>query len=210
MKKYNIFITFEGGDGAGKSTVANLVSKKLQELSIKTLITREPGGKDLRFSEDIRKIIMNNPKIDLLTELLLFQASRKEHISKVIAPALDNGYLVISDRYIDSSTVYQGAVKGIPIKVVDKINNLVVQKFIPDLTIIFDIDPKLSLKRINNTSRKKNRFDHQTLNFHIKVRKEFLKLAKKNKKRCVIIDASKPLNQVVNDVLNLIVDKINL
>ena len=205
MKKHNIFVTFEGGEGTGKSTISKLIVEKLHAHSIDVTLTREPGGKNLPVSEDIRKTIMKYNNIDTTTELLLFEASRREHITKVIKPALANGHMVISDRFADSTFVYQGIVKGLPLQLVERANDIAVQDAYPHLTIIFDLDPKIGLKRIQESSRQKNRFDKENIEFHQKVREAFLDL-KGRDKRYKVIDASKPINEVLEDVWKIITD----
>ncbi len=207
MKKHNIFITFEGGEGSGKTTVIKKVQEKLEKLSIRTLVTREPGGNHLEFQKEIRRIIMENKDLDLMTELLLFSADRREHITKVIKPALANGDMVISDRYADSTTVYQGVVKGLSKSIVGTVNKIVTADAIPHLTFIFDIDPEVAQERMTKNQRKRNRFDDENLDFHHKVRKAFLDLAKKDPVRYKVIDASKPVEEVYKQVMRYILDE---
>ena len=204
MKNHNIFITFEGGEGAGKSSVLKKVIEELNNRNIPVVKTREPGGNKLEFQKDIRNMIMSYDNLDTITELLLFEADRREHITKVIKPALAEGKMVISDRFSDSTTVYQGFVKGLPRGVVEAANNIVTADSIPNLTFIFDIDPEVAQTRIGNGDRNRNRFDNESIAFHTKVRDAFLKLAEEDNKRYKVIDASKSLEEVVKQVEDII------
>lgn len=126
MKKFNNFITFEGPEGSGKSTVAKVVSQLLLEKGVETALTREPGGTGIQFSEDVRELIMKSGDINTMTELLLFESARSEHIEKFIKPNAESNKIVICDRYMDSSTVYQGIVMGLGKERVEELNLLTV------------------------------------------------------------------------------------
>lgn len=205
MKKHKgIFITFEGGEGVGKSTVSKLVEKKLLSLKKEVFLTREPGGTGLEFSEEIREIIMKYKDIDPITELLLFNASRREHLVKKIIPNLNEGKIVISDRFSDSTFVYQGKVKGVNIDSFIKADEITVLDNGPSLVFIFDLDPKVGMERISNDNRKTNRFDAEALDFHLKVRSAYLEMYNSNKNKYVLIDASQPLEKITD----LIVERI--
>lgn len=203
MKKHNIFITIEGGEGSGKSTVANLVAKRLSSEGQEVFLTREPGGVELPFSESIRDIIMSFPDIDPITELFLFNASRREHMVKKILPALKEGKLVISDRFTDSTIVYQGFCKGVPRSYIDASNDITIQNEIPKLVFIFDIDPIISQNRITLNNRDTNRFDWEDKEFHKKVREGYRELAKEND-RYILVDATKSPEEITE----LIIKKI--
>jgi dTMP kinase len=200
----NLFITFEGGEGAGKSSVAILVKTKLEEMDKNIFMTREPGGKGLAIAEDIRKIIMNHGDVDPVTELLLFSASRKEHMVKKIIPALENGEVVISDRFTDSTLVYQGLVKGVDKETIQKANDIATGGIYPDLTFIFDLDPKIGMERIAENQRETNRFDVNGINFHKAIRQAYLDLAESNRERYKVIDASKTKEEVANEIVEII------
>ena len=143
-----MFITFEGPEGSGKSSVLNYVYEKLKEKKYKVIKTREPGGTPI--SEQIRNIILDksNTALDPKAEALLYAASRRQHLVEKIWPSLKDGYIVLCDRYLDSSLAYQGGARGLGIDEILNINNFATDKTFPDLTILFDIDPKLGLKRI--------------------------------------------------------------
>jgi len=205
VKKHkNIFITFEGGEGAGKSTVAKIVKKKLEQNGQPVFLTREPGGTNLKFSEDVRKIIMKHEDIDPITELLLFEAARREHITKKIIPNLKKGNLVISDRFADSTIVYQGIVKKIGEKIATCANDIAVGDNYPDLVFIFDIDPKIGFARIKNNKRQTNRFDNEGLEFHKKIRESYLKISNKNKDKYKLLDATKKPEIIADEIVEII------
>lgn len=205
-----MFITTEGVEGCGKTTILNMVFKELEKRGYNVLLTREPGG--VKISEQIRGIILSkdNTDLDNRSEALLFAASRRQLLIQKILPALKEGQIVLCDRYVDSSLAYQGGGKNLGVKEVLKINEFATEKIMPDLTLLFDIDPKLGLTRINsNKDREVNRLDLEQLDFYNRVRDTFLKLAKKYKKRYVIIDASKPVEEVYEQTLKVVLDRIN-
>lgn len=205
-----MFITFEGPEGSGKSSVLNYVYEKLKEQNYKVIKTREPGGTPI--SEQIRNIILDksNTALDPKAEALLYAASRRQHLVEKIWPSLKDGYIVLCDRYLDSSLAYQGGARGLGIDEILNINNFATDKTFPDLTILFDIDPKLGLKRIaQNSKREVNRLDLEKLEFHNKVRESFLKLAEIYKDRYHIIDASKPFDAVCKETLTYIENILN-
>ena len=199
------FITFEGGEGSGKTTVIKEVAKRLESENHKIVLTREPGGTPI--AEEIRNVILDkkNTNMDPRTEALLYAASRRQHLVEKIWPALKRGEIVFCDRYLDSSLAYQGGARGLGIDEVLSINMFATEGSYPDLTLLFDIEPELGLKRISaNSNREVNRLDLEKLDFHKKVREYFHLLAKKYPNRYVIIDASKPLNEVVEDAYKAI------
>ena len=204
MKKHNIFITFEGGEGTGKTTTAQLVKSKLETKGVEVFLTREPGGQGLALAEDIREIIMKHGDIDPITELLLFNASRREHVSKKIAPNLEKGKLVISDRFIDSTIVYQGIARGIDKNTILEANKIAIQETIPNLVFIFDLDPEIGIKRIIDNEVEINRFDNEGLEFHKKIRKGYKDLLKIDPKKYLLIDSTKS----VDEISDYIIDKI--
>lgn len=198
------FITFEGGEGSGKTTQIKKVSSYFQDRGIKTFITREPGGTDL--GDKIRTLLLENSDIgelDLRTEVLLFSALRREHLSKKLEPALNAGYLVLCDRFIDSTTVYQGFGGGVSIRQIMMIHDLTLNtldKFKPDLTFILDIDPIIGLKRSNRVGNKETKFEDIGIHFHNKVRNGFLQLAKKES-RFSVINADQTIDAVFKDII---------
>ncbi len=160
------FITFEGPEGSGKTTVLNQINKLLSE-NYNVISTREPGG--VSTGEEIRNILLDGENIDIRTEALLFAASRREHLVEKVIPALKNNKVVLCDRYIDSSLAYQGHARGIGIEEVKKINEFAINGLYPDLTIYLDIDAEVGRERILKNQRSQNRLDKETLTFHQKV-----------------------------------------
>ena len=207
MKKHKgIFIAFEGGEGVGKSTVAKMVEEKLISLNKKVFLTREPGGTELKFAEEIREIIMKHKDIDPITELLLFNAARREHLIKKIIPNLEKGKIVISDRFSDSTLVYQGKVKGVSIKTFTKANDISVGENAPTLVFIFDLDPKIGMERILQKNRKTNRFDTEGIEFHKKVREAYLKLYQSDMRKYILIDASRTPEETTEIIIEKILE----
>ncbi|MDY5669615.1 MAG: dTMP kinase [Bacilli bacterium] len=195
-----MFITIEGPEGSGKSSVTKKVAERLEKEGYDIVFTREPGGTDI--SEQIRNIILdkNNTKMDPMTEAMLYAASRRQHLVEKVWPLSKEGKIVISDRYLDSSLAYQGGARGLGIDNILQLNNFATEGSFPDLTLLFDIDPRIGLKRIAaNANREVNRLDLEKIEFHDSVRKTFLSLANRFKDRYVIIDASKPFDEVVED-----------
>lgn len=194
-----MFITFEGGEGTGKTTQINILKKYLEDQGLEVIITREPGG--VISAENIRAVIFDN-EIDPITETMLYAAARREHYIKKIKPALDAGKIVICDRFIDSSIVYQGIVRGVGVDLVENINKYAINNVEPDLTIFFDLDPETGLKRVSLRNEQMNRFDKESLDFHLKVRKGY-KLLSKTRNRFVLIDASKSIEDVTKQIINI-------
>ena len=195
-----MFITIEGPEGSGKSSVTKKVAERLEKEGYDIVFTREPGGTDI--SEQIRNIILdkNNTKMDPMTEAMLYAASRRQHLVEKVWPLSNEGKIVISDRYLDSSLAYQGGARGLGIDNILQLNNFATEGSFPDLTLLFDIDPRIGLKRIAaNANREVNRLDLEKIEFHDSVRKTFLSLANRFKDRYVIIDASKSFDEVVED-----------
>lgn len=160
-----LFISLEGGEGSGKTTASNLIAEKLRNQGFNVLVTREPGGN--KVSEEIRTIIMDND-LCLKTEALLFCAARVEHLNKVILPALSRNTIVICDRYIMSSIVYQGIVQNLGVNEVVKLNNWATDNTYPNLSFFFDVKPEIALQRLTN-EREINKFDQKHISFHEKL-----------------------------------------
>ena len=207
----NLFITFEGGDGSGKSTQVNLLKDYLDNLNFETIKTREPGGTP---SAEILRDLLTTGEVEKWTpmsEALLMWASRYEHLIQVIEPALNSGKNVICDRFYDSTYAYQGVAHNLGIDKMEKLKKLIIGDIEPDVTFVLDIDPKVGLKRSLDRSNQENRFESYNIDFHNKIRSAFLEIAKKNKNRCVVIDASlneQEINNLIITVIdNLITDK---
>lgn len=201
------FITFEGGEGSGKSSALAYISNRLKEEGIPFVLTREPGG--TKISEEIRGIILDkaNTEMDPMTEALLYAAARRQHLVQLVYPKLNEGINVISDRFLDSSLAYQGGARGLGIQKIYDLNLYATDGFLPDLTLLFDLDPETGLKRISaNENREVNRLDLEKLNFHKTVRENFLKLAQKFPERINIIDASLTPEQVREEAFKAIMD----
>ncbi|HHT7802934.1 TPA: dTMP kinase [Streptococcus suis] len=203
------FITFEGPDGAGKTTVLQELLPKLQVLGLEVITTREPGG--VTIAEDIRKIILDpaNTAMDHKTELLLFIAARRQHLVEKVLPPLQEGKMVIIDRFIDSSVAYQGHGRGLDIADIDWLNRYATDGFKPDLTLYFDIDAEVGLARIaRNAERDVDRLDMEKADMHRRVRQGYLAILEKEPERFVKIDASQPLEAVVQDALGIIQERL--
>ena len=196
-----ILITFEGPEGAGKTTVLQHILPELAKQDIDIITTREPGG--IRIAESIREIILapENTAIDGKTELLLFAAARRQHLNEKVLPALADGKLVIIDRFIDSSVAYQGYARGIPVSDVETINNFATDGLLPDLTLYFDVDTVIGLARVMTGDREVNRLDLEAQEMHEKVRAGYQKIAASHPERIITIDASQVLDQVIADTL---------
>ena len=206
-----IFITFEGPDGSGKSTIIRKVEKYLALNDIEYISTREPGGIDI--SEQIREVILNksNTAMDARTEALLYAASRRQHLAERVIPALKDGKIVICDRFIDSSLAYQGYARGIGMDEVMKVNEFAIDEYMPNLTFYLDIEPELGLERISKSiSREVNRLDLEKIDFHNKVREGYLILLKKYPNRIVKIDASQDIEGVFRDIKSSLISILGI
>lgn len=205
----SLFVTFEGGEGSGKSTVLKQVNKILLSEGHSTLLTREPGGTPI--SEQIRNVILDkaNTSMDPRTEALLYAASRRQHLVEKIWPALKEGKIVLCDRFLDSSLAYQGGARGLGMDEILEVNRYATEGQFPDITLFFNLDPSIGLQRIAaNAGREVNRLDLERMTFHEKVRASFQKLASLYPERYVTIDASQPLEKVVEDSLKAIKAKL--
>ncbi|MBY0164067.1 dTMP kinase [Cytobacillus firmus] len=192
-----LFITLEGGEGSGKTTMMGRLAAFMQNHSIPYLITREPGG--IEIAEKIRSIILDpeHTAMDARTEALLYAAARRQHLVEKVEPALRQGLTVLCDRFVDSSLVYQGYARGLGMEEVWSINQFAIDTRMPDLTLLFDIEPRIGLSRIAaNAEREWNRLDMENLTFHEKVREGYLLVAERNTDRIRIVDASKTPAQV--------------
>lgn len=204
-----MFITIEGPEGSGKTTAVDTAVKKLEEMGYQIVRTREPGGTPI--AEQIRNVILdkNNVAMDQRTEALLYAASRRQHLVEKVWPALKEGKIVVCDRYLDSSLAYQGGARGLGVDNILQVNSFATEGTFPDLTLLFDIDPKLGLARIAaNADREVNRLDLEKIEFHNKVRNTFLELAKRYPERFVVIDASQSREEVAKKTLEVMLSRI--
>ena len=209
MKK-GLFIVFEGGDGSGKSTAINSIYDWFVENKIKCIKTREPGG--IKIAEDIRQVILdrNNTAMDGRTEALLYAAARRQHLVEKVIPALEDGVVVLCDRFVDSSLAYQGYARGLGIDAIMSINEFAIEGYMPDISILFDIDPKIGLQRINNSdNREINRLDLEKIDFHEKVREGYEIIYSNNKDRMIKINAEKSKEQIAAEIKNIIISKLD-
>ena len=203
-----IFITFEGGEGTGKSTQSKLLYEHLINKNINTILTREPGG--CLESEEIRNILIkgNINKWDPITESLLHNAARREHIKKIIKPALLENKVVICDRFVDSTMAYQGIGLGVSSNFLDILSSEITENIKPNITFIFDIDIKTSLERANIRDKEiQNRYEKFDQEFHKRVRNYFLSLPRIDK-RYILIDASKSIEKINSKIIKSLSDII--
>ncbi len=196
MKK-GIFVTIEGPDGSGKSTQLNFIKKYFEKLEIEPVYTREPGGTAI--SEKIREIILDkeNKGMDAKAEALLYAASRAQHVSQVIRPALESGRIVICDRYIDSSIVYQGIARNLG-DYVEEISKWATDGLMPDLTIVIIVDPDTGKSRRSN--REEDRIESENNSFHQKVYNGYKSLKNKFQERILIVDGTKSMEEISNQI----------
>lgn len=204
-----IFITIEGPDGAGKTSVLSELYPKLDLVAERSIVkTREPGG--IPISEKIRQIILDpkNQEMDERTEALLYAAARRQHLIQKVLPALEAGNIVLCDRFVDSSLAYQGAGRRIGIEAIASINEFAIEGTVPDFTVYLDVDSDTGLHRIQNSrKRQMDRLDSEGLEFHQRVRHEYLKLVDENPERITKIDARMSLESVVEATFQAIVDR---
>ncbi|NMO97721.1 dTMP kinase [Paenibacillus lemnae] len=205
MNRKPLFITIEGGEGSGKTTMIGRLSAYFQNHSIPYLLTREPGG--IEIAEKIRSVILDpsHTSMDARTEALLYAAARRQHLVEKVEPALAEGLTVICDRFIDSSLVYQGLGRGIGIEEVWNLNQFAIGSRMPDLTLLLDIDPEIGLSRIAaNGEREFNRLDMESLAFHRKVREGYRLVAERDPDRIQMIDASKSPVMVEREMISVL------
>jgi dTMP kinase len=205
----SLFITFEGIDGCGKSTVLDFVHNYLKNKNKKHICTYEPGGTDIGYK--IRKILLDkkNKKMTQTCELLLMFAARNQHIKKIIQPAIKQKKIVLCDRFCDSSYAYQGFGRGISLKTIKSLEEISCDSLVPDITFLLDVEPEVSNKRIAQDG-KVDRFEKEKISFYQKVRKGFLQISENNPKRFVVIDANKPIDQVKKMVTEYVCHKLKI
>lgn len=210
MKK-GFFITFEGGEGTGKSTQIRLFADYLEKQGYSVLLTREPGGSP--GAEEIRSLLLkgNADKWDKISEILLFSAARRDHLTKKIWPALEKGQVVLSDRYADSTLAYQGYGYGYDPKMIEIIQNayqVIAGDFKPDITFILDIEPEIGLKRsLERSGNIEVRFEGMDLQFHQNLRNAFLTIAAENPDRCKVVNANQTIEQVHQNIIQSFQEK---
>ncbi|CEA02605.1 Thymidylate kinase [Jeotgalicoccus saudimassiliensis] len=196
------FITFEGPEGSGKTTVIEQIRALLAKTH-EVVKTREPGG--IPISEKIREVILTKEHdMDGRTEALLFAASRRQHLVERVVPALESGKIVLCDRFIDSSLAYQGIARGIGFDDIMAVNKFAIEHHMPDLTIYLKLDPETGLQRIRDNARENNRLDDETMDFHKKVVLGYNELSELYPDRIKIVDAAQSVEDVVRDTLNII------
>ena len=207
------FITFEGGEGAGKSTQVRLLAERLRESNHNVVDTREPGG--TQRGEEIREFLLSGRAKDFgpVGEAVLFSAARDHHVNELIRPALERGDWVLCDRFSDSTAAYQGAGGGIKQGVVRALERVSVDQTIPDVTFILDLPPEVGLKRAaernGGSAERPDRFEAMDLHFHEALRAGFLRIARERPERCVVIDALQAETAVAEDVWEAVVDRLN-
>ena len=204
------FITFEGGEGSGKSTQIQLLVDHLSRAlsGVAPVVTREPGGTDS--AESIRQLLVTGKaeRWRAATEAMLMSASRHEHVAHVLRPALAAGKLVICDRYNDSTRAYQGLVGGVPREDIEALNRLACGDLVPDLTILLDMDVAEGLRRASDRAGDESRFESKGLEFHQKVRTAFLDLAGRYPDRFVIVDAGRSVETVAADIVDIVMPRL--
>jgi dTMP kinase len=196
------FITFEGGEGAGKSTQAGRLADRLRQLAIPVLVTREPGGS--AGADIMRHVLLSGAAKPLgpLVEAILFAAARDDHVNATIRPGLEEGRWVICDRFIDSTRVYQGVLGSVDPKLIRALERLTTADTMPDLTLILDLPPKVGLARAAQRRGRApaDRFETETVEFHTVLRQAYIEIAKAEPARCVLIDADRPVDWIADDI----------
>ena len=198
--KNGLFITFEGADGCGKTTQMKLLAEYLKNNGKNVVLTREPGGKGL--GEKVREILLNyeGPVSDRC-ESFLFLADRAQNIDIIVNPAVKEGKIVLCDRHIDSTIAYQGYGRGLDIERINMLNNIATNGIKPDLTFVFDIDVETSMKRVG---KEKDRMESAGIEFHNRVRHGYLELAKQEPQRIKVLDATKSIEEIHNNVIEIL------
>lgn len=206
MDKRGLFITLEGTDGVGKSTQALLLADHLKKRGLDFILTREPGGGAAApVSEKIRAILLD-PLLDMtaLTELILYEAARAEHVQRVVRPALDAGKVVICDRYTDSTHAYQGGARGLPVKVIDALNRIATDGLKPDLTLLLDLPPAKGLKKALARTGSGDRLENEGEDFQNRVREGFLAAAKREPKRIRVVKVRPTIEGTRREVIRIV------
>jgi dTMP kinase len=202
-----LFITFEGPEGSGKTTMIQMIAEALKDTH-EVVVTREPGG--IPISEKIRDILLaNDAEMDARTEALLFAAARRQHLVEKVVPALKEGKVVLCDRFIDSSLAYQGYARGLGVEDIMQINKFAIEQWMPDLTIYLKLAPESGLKRIQDNERTSNRLDKETLAFHKDVVSGYNELSENYPERIKLVDADREIEDVFKDTFNIVAKYLN-
>lgn len=201
------WISFEGGEGSGKTTLIKALEKRFQDAGQSVLTTREPGG--VPVAEKIRHILLDKTKdhMDPMTEAILFAASRRQHLVEKVLPALEEGKIVLMDRYVDSSVVYQGYARGLGMERIANLNQYATSGMMPSLTFYLDLDPEVGMKRIHTNKRDQNRLDLESMDFHHKIREGYQLLCEQEE-RIHCIDANQSIDALLEEVWKLIQEKL--
>ena len=201
-----MFVTFEGIEGCGKSTQAKLLYEWLKENGHKVLLTREPGG--TKAAEEIRELILKHREETFppFAELCLYTAARAFHVENLIRPSLEKGFIVVCDRFSDSTVAYQGYGRGLPLELINLMNREATKGLEPDITFLLDVPVEVGILRIK--SKAKDRIEEESLKFHQKVREGFLRIAEENPERVVVIDGTKDIGTIFSQVLNHVVRRL--
>jgi dTMP kinase len=204
------FITIEGGEGTGKSTLAAFIADVLRECSLEAIVTREPGGSE--GADQIRQLLVTGAedRWDALSETLLLQAARRDHVIRTIAPALESGMIVICDRFLDSTIAYQGYGHGIDLAFLNSINNIVTNGLRPDLTLILDAPAQLGITRALNRLGSETRYELLHFDFHERARRGFLEIAEREPTRCRVFDATQPLEKIKEHAIGELESKLDI
>lgn len=204
------FITFEGGEGAGKTTQILRLTEWLTSSGLKVTRTREPGGSP--GAEEIRKLLVEGAvdRWSATTEVLLHFAARRDHLEKTIKPALEAGHWVLCDRFVDSTMAYQGYGHELGRDIIEQLQEIVIADNLPDLTFIFDIDPKVGLARAATRAGGEDRYESMVLAFHERLRAGFLDIAAKAPGRCAVIDANRPQGDIETELRRLVTERLQL
>ena len=195
-----LFITFEGGDGCGKTTQINLLDESLRNKGYKTLLTREPGSKGLGVK--LREILLNyDGEVSPVCESFLFLADRAQHVDCIIKPALEEGVIVLCDRHTDSTVAYQGYGRGLDLEQIHKLNKIATSGLKPDLTIVLDVDVETSQKRVGS---EKDRMESAGIEFFERVRQGFLEISKQEPERVKVVDSTQSIQEIHQEILELV------